>query len=627
MFYTRKFLAKRGFIKPLASLLNIKEEKFRFEAAKALGELTDPKVLPYIIKSMSDESARIREIAVMACVHFKEEKVFEPLKQALKDDELNVRRAAAKALFNFSLEAQLWGYTWMAGDGTDSQQEEARKVLLETGTRAFDPVRNALIYGNWLVREKAAGIIGELGGESAVDPLCKAIDDEDADVRRIAANSLGLLKAISAVPILKKTLENKKEDMGVRRATATALTLFDPPDSLLGHVWMLAVGNKKQKETASEILKGAGADAFEPVCCALQVGNWSVRRSAADALGMMKDARAMEPLTKVLNDSDWQVRRAAAVSLGELGAKDSFEFLKKHLKDENWKVRAAVAIALGNLNDKRAVTPLIDALDDTNQNVRGAAAIGLGGIGDSAATERIIKLLKDKDETVRARAAEALAKLGDRAAVEPLAFALKDMNDDVRAAAAGALGKMKDEKAFKPLVGALNDWYSRVCLSAAESLLMLGPPSDLWGYAWLLGGGDDKEKKEATKIIRKAGPKAFDALVSAIKDWHSEVRCAAIMALGELRDPKAIEPLCQEAMRSPLNNEVILETFRAFGKIKISGIGVQLAKILDEAMFQSEDRPLVKKVLSYSRQLAKAPWASAEDKKRILIFHEKFLKN
>ena len=83
------------------------------------------------------------------------------------------------------------------------------------------------------------------------------------------------------------------------------------------------------------------------------------------------------------------------------------------LKDRDSDVREDAAEALGMIGDARAVEPLIQALkDDISSDVREEAAEALGMIGDARAVEPLTQALKDRDSDVREEAALALARIG-----------------------------------------------------------------------------------------------------------------------------------------------------------------------------------------------------------------------
>ena len=194
----------------------------------------------------------------------------------------------------------------------------------------------------------------------------------------------------------------------------------------------------------------AATDVVEPLFAALHDKDQSVRLSAVEALGEIRDARAVEPLIAALKDEDVDVRASAVRALGEIGDVRAFEPLSAALTDEDANVRFRARQALGNMG-QTAVEPLIAALKDENYAVRLEAATALGDIGDARAVEPLSAALKDEDASVRLSAVTALGRIGDARAVEPLIAALKDEDANVRLGAVTALGDM-GQAAVKPLI-------------------------------------------------------------------------------------------------------------------------------------------------------------------------------
>jgi HEAT repeat protein len=78
-----------------------------------------------------------------------------------------------------------------------------------------------------------------------------------------------------------------------------------------------------------------------------------VRRSAAETLGELEDARAVEPLAHALKDSDADVRLSIALALGMIGDARATASLTYALKDERDEaVRGATEIALDMIKKK-----------------------------------------------------------------------------------------------------------------------------------------------------------------------------------------------------------------------------------------------------------------------------------
>jgi HEAT repeat protein len=217
-----------------------------------------------------------------------------------------------------------------------------------------------------------------------------------------------------------------------------------------------------------------------------------VRTAAAVALGKTADARAVQPLADALRDPDIATRSAAAQALGEIG-------------------------------DAGAVEPLLAALRDPDGNTRHAAAQALAKTGDGRAVEPLLAALADQDVRVSMAAAAALGEIRDGSAVEPLAAILAGPADDMtrRMAATVALGGIGDGRAVEPLVAALADPNDRMVVAAAAALLTIG------------------DGRAVEPIIA--------AVVPVLADTESTVRMTAVVILGRIDDPRAVEALAAAA--------------------------------------------------------------------------------
>jgi HEAT repeat protein len=160
----------------------------------------------------------------------------------------------------------------------------------------------------------------------------------------------------------------------------------------------------------------------------------------------------------------------------------------------------------------RDVMGLIRLLKHRDLDVQYGAAEALGEIGDSGAVEPLIAALKnDEYGGVRWKAAEALSKIG-APAVSALIGALRHHDDDVRWKASIALGEIGDPRAIDPLISLLCDEDRFVKSHAALALGAIGEP-------------------------------AVNPLLRALREGDGNLRWGAAIALGKIRDPRAIEPL------------------------------------------------------------------------------------
>ena len=625
MLYFRKWIARRGYLKPLIVVLKNKNPELRLAGTLGLAGLASPEAAPPLATMLEDELESIRLAAAKGLGKFSHSETVDPLKKALHDEKLKVRLAAARSLKAYNPPECLWGHSILIGEGGKEERLDSKSIIRKTGDPAGEPLIGALASESWQIRASAAEMLGEIKYQKATEPLVGLLGDPDVDTRHASTIALGKLENEWVSDKFVAMLNDAREDLGVRCAAAESLTVFGTSEGLLGHIWMMALGSERQKIASRQIVSNAGLDAMEPAVHALKKGYWSVQKTAADLMGQLQDEQCVEPLLPVALNNKPQVRLAVAEALGKLGNGKAIKMLLAMLGDSDWKVRAAAAHSVSQIKIAESKNPTLIDNYGLSEGVMSSSPLGESGKSALETLTPLIALMRDGNENVRAAAAEALGDIGEAAAVEPLCKGLKDLSDKVRAASAGALGKLKDHQAFEPLIGALNDWYSTVCNAAALSLVQLGPPVDLWGHGWLIGGGTDQEKATSKKIINKAGMRAFEPLRAAIKDWSSEVRAAAALAFGDLKHSRSVETLCKEVVRSPLDLQVIQAVFTALAKLALPGTGEVIGKALIEGKFQVDDKPLIKRILKYCRLMAQAPWMTKEDKMAIIEATKKLL--
>jgi HEAT repeat protein len=421
-----------------------------------------------------------RYYAAMELGDIGDTRAVEPLKEALGDEDDEVRKAAAEALAKLGWKPDTdklrTVYLLAKGDALARLAAAGRQptldlfaageedALVEWGEPEFKQFTKALGDNEMIgVRKAAAEMLGSIGDARAVEPLINALRDGDRDVCRSAAEAL--------------------DKFGWKPGTD-------------GQKAAYLISND-----AWESLVEWGEPAVEPLINALEDGN----SAAAEALVKIDETRAVEPLIKALEDDNWKVRRVAARALGEIGDAHAVEPLIKALGDENddndgVNLRAAAVAALGEIGDTRAVDPLIKVLEENESWVRDTAAKALDKLGwkpetdelrgtylistaaweslvewGEPAVEPLIKALGDNGMIgVRRSVAEALGAIGDERAVEPLIETLRYEGSDVRRSAAEALGEIGDGRAVEPLIEALEDEGYGVAKAAKKALKKLG---------------------------------------------------------------------------------------------------------------------------------------------------------
>ncbi len=185
-----------------------------------------------------------------------------------------------------------------------ARRAQTLEALGRIGARLAAPLRKLLTDDAPLVRAHAAGVLGKIGDQAAVDKLIAALDDEHQDVRRKAALALGSL------------------------------------------------GDKKALAPLIARLSGDKA--------------WTSRAHAATALGMLRDAAALDALTRALADDYTWVRANAAGGLGMLRDPKAVPALIQNLAGASPPVRVEIVRALaliGGADADRALAPFKDDPD------------------------------------------------------------------------------------------------------------------------------------------------------------------------------------------------------------------------------------------------------------------------
>lgn len=175
-------------------------------------EMQRPHVIAALVGALGDSDGFVRKCAATSFLMYPKETMMpvdrsnvEYLSAALRDEEVVVRRAAARGL-------------WQAG----AAAREARGVTALT---------EALSDQDEFVRAYAARALARIGSDAkaAVPRLLQVLrSDEDRDVRKLAAKSLGLIGPTAIGPLLPDAVEAltaslKGEPPGLREYAARSL--------------------------------------------------------------------------------------------------------------------------------------------------------------------------------------------------------------------------------------------------------------------------------------------------------------------------------------------------------------------------------------------------------------------
>jgi len=563
-------LGKPG-LSPLHAALASETAVERARAARCLGELRDKTAAKALLACLSDEDAAVRANATEALGRLGDAPKAKAIAPLLEDEADNVRRAAVLALRDLGKGDDRFD-ALLVDDSAALRRAAALAVAASGAAPYVERLAGRLGDGDEGVRAAAADAMAGQHAEELLEPLRAALDDDSEAVRLAAARALAAHEG--AEPLLPNLLENRS--VYVRR------------------VGVAAVAQRKALSAVEPLMRVA-RDGPERV----------VRIEAAQALGALGDSKAVGRLTHALIEDDLELQAAAETALRAILGKDADPDVLRangHIALEHWDrlpefgklalepllralgnrtanprnvaARCGSASALGALGHAEAVRPLLEALAEPAPQLRAAAAAALGEIGDPACAAGLVAAASDRSEDVRAAAVRALGHLGSHDVVDALTQAMRDAESGVRSAALDAaltLGPAAIPVAAVGLTSA-DPSERQLAIAALESAGTVGAV-DLLHEALLDFDGPTREM--ARTALERVGwypvgmrlrrvdagfarwylcsewvtgdddalPDQVDVLVSALDGDDPALRRAAAETLGELHDPRAIEPL------------------------------------------------------------------------------------
>jgi HEAT repeat protein len=346
-------------------------------------------------------------------------------------------------------------------------------------------------------------------------------DDKQAFVREAALITIGRVASDEALRAeARKILVGALSDPNHLVARAAALGLFYVADDSC--VWdMLRIVDDPKAETDVRAFTAVTLTALEK----------------HDLIGSR-----LQRLVKVDKEADFELKCAAMMALGFVPGPDSKRFLAEVYADKREYREELRAMAIesfgrrGSFEDGREI--LTKALDDKEIHIRRSAAIALGILDYRTAAEReIASLMAPYDAMNNAKVpADVQAKVDElqKAKVEQRDAQHKHVRDVVKKLIHAL---QHDNDSFVASMAAIG--LGRIAAQTDENLAIQTLVADLKKERNIV-----REYEILALAIAKA-PQAYDLALEAAtgKNRQPTTKGAGMVALGILRDPRAVEPL------------------------------------------------------------------------------------
>ena len=477
---------------------------------------------------------------------------------AFGDASWRVRKEAAEIFLALSRAGELAGeiVELLHAQENAGLRNTAVEILVRLGQPAVPFLLEELSCSDQDVRKFVLDVLGDIGNESCITPMVKALQDPDDNVRAAAAENLGRLRAPQAVEALVDAMTHK--DLLFRFTILEALGQIGAPvplqrlllfqdDKLLRKALFDCLGRVGGEDAVPLLVEGLGdpmRNVREAAALALVRVGASSEETVIACLSRRAGTSTIQSVAELLDSSNPEVRRAAVALAGAVGDAAMAPRLLELVAEEE--LRDEAVSALQHMGNKAAAV-LLDFWDRGDPVQKSCIAYLAGEAGCSEGIPLLRRGLASADETVQIAVARALGKLGAAEAIPQLVQCLNKGNEEVRGAAMEALcrlGEEQREKTLDALVPLLEADTADLRMCAVAILGRLDGEEAQRILAFAL--------KDEAALVRRAAVQAFDGragedylqyLMLALTDEDAEVRRLAAEALGQSGGQQALPPL------------------------------------------------------------------------------------
>jgi HEAT repeat protein len=302
-----------------------------------------------------------------------------PLMQALDDQEVEVRVAAADALGELGDALAAEPLAVCAESEIPTERAAALRALARMPTEALEP-----IIAPWLEEGTseprlvaALTVLGSAHVEGLEARVLELAANASGSIKRLALHAVANIPGSRAEVLLLRALADRDPSLqvealdllvrrGGRRVVTTLLALLNVTDSLRYHV-IRALGHLEVQRAA------------EPLMALFPNAPLHEQLEILGALARLGVAESRPFLYDRLTHPQKEIRRAAVQALVDLAEPSDLEMFRGLAGDADWVLRGEAARALGRLDLPEARETLLDLVRDLEPTVAHTARTALAG--------------------------------------------------------------------------------------------------------------------------------------------------------------------------------------------------------------------------------------------------------
>lgn len=249
-----------------------------------------------------------------------------------------------------------------------------------------------------------------------------------------------------------------------------------------------------------------------------------------------------------------------------LSCASGLQTLQTELSDPRAWVRADALDRLGHMQGPQIRELILPGLSDPEADVRRRAIRSLAKHARPQDGRYFTKALSDSDWQVRYEASQALASIG-KPSVEALVYQLQTTDGAARMRVIEALGQHGDRRATPHLVRLIEAGSSdTVIQAAAKALGQIKDPAAVDPLVALISQRLAHSRYTALEALVSIGVPALEGLIPLMEHPDPDTAAFAVEAIGRIGSPRGLAALKHAAVQSA-HDEIRVSSLGAMGRI------------------------------------------------------------
>lgn len=296
------------------------------------------------------------------------------------------------------------------------------------------------------------------------------------------------------------------------------------------------------------------------------LGNPNLRSEILEVI-IRRGENIIPILLEKLKEDDKELKMLAIIALGRIGNNSVVPYLLEVFEEED-DLTVVCAGALAKIGDKRAFEPLIKKLGHPDPYVRQAVISAINSLGHPELPQKLKELLRSENIYEKESAIKIAGYFGFEECKKEIFDLINDENEDIRRAVYENIVFFEDESVVDLLKEGLDKEKRKVREVIAKSLMYIEKEKALPLLRIALRDSSPWVRYYAVKsLLFHNPPDIFEILEDLLKREETNlVRIVIIDSLGELKNKKAL-PLLKSFLQTQ-DRDLLLATIRAIGKIK-----------------------------------------------------------